>query len=187
MARSECAYYLHTLAADLSWRETLTQTEVPVADWQQPHFGDWGPPAAWFPPVHSPRGYPETEWLRDRVVEVSKRYLGLSYTRSHIPQNGGLDCSNFTAWVFNFGAGIRIPTNVQRQAQTAGRQLDAGEPLAPGDLIYLWNQDATRITHVALYVDEDHVIDSTRDQGVRVNRRRARYLKRYAWARRIFE
>ncbi|OGR99322.1 MAG: hypothetical protein A2V88_03850 [Elusimicrobia bacterium RBG_16_66_12] len=118
-------------------------------------------------------------------MAVALKYVGLPYLHRHIPAMGGLDCSNFTAWVYNYGFGIRLNSNVQRQAETAGRRLGPDEPLRPGDLIFLWNDERSRVSHVAIYVDESTIIDAA-GGGVAVRPFSGRYRKRLAWARRVF-
>ena len=77
----------------------------------------------------------------------------------------GLDCSNFTAWVYNYGLGIKFGGNVHDQyagtAGSMGQRIPAQGPFEPGDLVYL-HPDATadEISHVVIFVDDDHIIDS---------------------------
>lgn len=77
----------------------------------------------------------------------------------------GLDCSNYTAWVYNYGLGIKFSGDVHRQADgTAGPMgswIPASGPFEPGDLIFLHpNGNADVASHVAIYLDDQHVIDS---------------------------
>ncbi|GAY16868.1 hypothetical protein MSZK_35940 [Mycobacterium sp. shizuoka-1] len=77
----------------------------------------------------------------------------------------GLDCSNFTAWVYNYGLGIKFGGDVHKQfAGTAGpmgTQVPAEGPFQPGDLLYLHpDSDPDVASHVVIYVDDRHVIDS---------------------------
>lgn len=77
----------------------------------------------------------------------------------------GLDCSNFTAWVYSYGLGIKFGGNVHQQADgTAGpmgRRIPKEGPFELGDLIYLHpNGSASTASHVVIYVDDDHIIDS---------------------------
>jgi hypothetical protein len=179
--------YQSSLLQDIRYRLGLPQTDVARHEWSRPEYGDWGPPSAWFPPVHVPHEFEQVAWLRHRVIEVARYYIGLDYVKSHIPQRGGLDCSNFTAWVYNFGLGLKFSSNIEVQSETAGRKLAEGEALAPGDLIFLWNRDHSQILHVTIYVDEEHVIDSTRKGGVELRARKGWYNTRFAWARRLVE
>lgn len=77
----------------------------------------------------------------------------------------GLDCSNFTAWVYNFGLGIKFGGSVTKQyAGTAGpmgQRISADGPFQPGDLLYLHpDGDTTRASHVVIFIDDNHIIDS---------------------------
>ncbi|AQT79969.1 hypothetical protein B1R94_12840 [Mycolicibacterium litorale] len=77
----------------------------------------------------------------------------------------GLDCSNFTAWVYNYGLGIKFSGDVHEQfAGTAGpmgvRVPEEG-PFEPGDLVFLHpDGNPNEASHVVVYVDDEHVIDS---------------------------
>ena len=99
---------------------------------------------------------------------------------------GGLDCSNFTSWVYNYGFGIRFSSNINRQALEAGRRLVGSEALAPGDMIFLYDSGHKEIVHVAIYIDDQTVIDST-ETSVQIRSFSGRYTSDYAWARRIIE
>ncbi|KQH80452.1 hypothetical protein AO501_15760 [Mycobacterium gordonae] len=77
----------------------------------------------------------------------------------------GLDCSNFTAWVYNYGLGIKFGGDVHRQADgTAGpmgRRIPKEGPFVPGDLLYLHpNGDAGHASHTVIYIDDQHILDS---------------------------
>ncbi len=84
----------------------------------------------------------------------------------------GLDCSNFTAWVYNFGLGIKFGGSVTKQwAGTAGpmgQRIPAEGPFQPGDLLYLHpDGDTTKASHVVIFIDDNHIIDSRLNtQGV---------------------
>lgn len=176
--------YRDSLVADFPTRDAFPETSVPSAEWAT-CCGTWGPRPAVYPPATVPGDVDEARWRHDRVIEVAKHYLGLPYAHRHIPAMGGLDCSNFTSWVYNFGFGVQIISNVHEQAETAGRKLDSQEPFIEGDLLYIWSSDRTKISHVALYIDLGHIIDST-EGGVEIRPFTGWYKARFAWARRVF-
>ncbi len=135
-----------------------------------------------------------------RYLNVPGNPLGLQYRHHHIPawdppastappavQNAddadgqsletwgpgrGLDCSNFTAWIYNYGLGIKFGGDVGKQyAGTAGpmgQSIPAQGPFEPGDLVYLHpNGNTDRASHVVIFLDDQHVIDSRLNaQGV---------------------
>ena len=181
--------YAASLTADFADRDALPQTNVLESDWFA--TSAWGPPAATYPPIAAPAEVSDAlQWKRDRVIEVAKHFLGLPYAHFHIPAAGGLDCSNFTAWVYNYGFGIRFTSNVVPQALEAGRLLLPGEPLQKGDLLYIQDASFTGIVHVVIYVDETHIIDDTSSatpDGVAVREFTGWYKSRFSHARRILE
>lgn len=182
--------YEASLLQDLAEREALPQTDMPTSLWfTEQALQGWGPKPNVYPGVEAlvaalPDGTDVVQWKRDRVIAVAKQYIGLPYRHHHIPGwapdipsslnpnvGAGLDCSNFTAWVYNFGFGISLNSDVKKQAQLLPRsgyilppevrRIEVGEGFAPGDLLYIFNQAKTEIAHVVLYIDEDHIIDST--------------------------
>ena len=194
-----------TLTADFAARDRLPQTELPPEHWYRENWDrGWGPRARVYPPVAIPAGHDPVRWQRERVLAVARRYLGLAYRRHHIPAwnppshlvgharaGVGLDCSNFTAWVYNFGLGLKFTSNVQYQAESRwapGRRLAPDEPLAPGDLLFIVRADQSAIAHVAIYLDPDTVIDSHEPYGgVTLHPLRGRHRRRFSHARRIIE
>ncbi|QNI07270.1 C40 family peptidase [Mycobacterium kubicae] len=96
----------------------------------------------------------------------------------------GLDCSNFTAWVYNYGLGIKFGGNVHQQwdgsAGPMGLRISREGPFQPGDLIFL-HPDATaqQASHVVIYIDDGHIIDSRVNAqnrlGVQVRNRQGWY------------
>lgn len=180
--------YRASLTADFAARDRLPQTANP----RPPETGkwNWGPKPLRYPPVTPPPGVNPGQWKRDRIIAVAEKYIGLPYMHRHIPSQGGLDCSNFTSWVYNYGLGIRFTSNVHRQAQEAGRQLKPDEQLEPGDLLFIWNKAHTKISHVVIYVNDKAIIDSTISKsanGVALRPFKGWYRKRLAYARRIIE
>ena len=171
--------------ADLTFRQQLPETDIPKEHWQD-CCGSWGPRPAIYPVFSKTPECSTSEWLHDRAILVAMNFVGLPYLHRHIPAMGGLDCSNFTAWVYNFGFGIKIDSNIQRQADSAGHRLSLDEPLLPGDLLFFWASDKQRIGHAAIYRDEKFLIDST-GPGVQIRAFSGWYKERFAWARRVID
>jgi cell wall-associated NlpC family hydrolase len=162
--------------------------------------GGWGPAAATYPAVAAPSGCDAVSWKRARVLAAAQHYIGLPYQHHHVPQwdpssawsgaeGPGLDCSNYTAWVYDFGLGIKFTSSVVDQADgpsAPGRLLSSSEPLMPGDLLYIYTSDFSAIGHVVIYVDAGHIIDDT-GPGVQIRAFTGWYQTRYAHARRVIE
>lgn len=128
------------------------------------HIPDWDPPSSTQPLDAAPDD-PEHAGSRSAQTWAGGR---------------GLDCSNFTAWVYNYGLGIGFGGNVHRQydgtAGPMGQRLPPDGPFEPGDLIYLHPvDDPTVASHVVIYLDDEHIVDSRIDaqgvMGVQVRRR----------------
>ncbi len=127
--------YQKSLISDFEFRDKLPKTEIPKADWKT-CCGKYGPWPFVYPLAVAPVQYDKLTWLRDRVIAVAKKYIGLPYMHKHIPEAGGLDCSNLTSWVYNFGLGISFTSNIRKQAYIAGRKLAVSEKKRKGDLLY---------------------------------------------------
>jgi cell wall-associated NlpC family hydrolase len=178
------ATFSRTPTGDFSFRDTLPETAIADSA-PATHFGAYSLP---YPKVIFPKGVDRLAWSRVRLVEAAKKWLGLPYAHHHIPSMGGIDCSNFTAWVYNYALGIRFTSNVVAQSQEIGRRLSPDEKLAPGDLIYLYDRDGSgNISHAMLYVDDETIIDSHLDDGGVHLRPFAGIKTRIAWARRLLE
>jgi cell wall-associated NlpC family hydrolase len=192
-----------TLTADFSERDRLPQSPMPVSDWYRASLqGTWGPHAAPFPPVSVPSGADAVAWKRARVLAVAKHYLGLPYRHHHIPgwappwpgregaaESAGLDCSNFTSWVYNYGLGVKFDSAIDAQANgptAPGRLLAPGEAFEPGDLLFIEDLARTKATHVVIFIDAGHIIDD-HGAGVQIRPFAGWYRKSFSHARRIIE
>jgi hypothetical protein len=173
--------------SDFADRDKLPRTEKAPGDWKS-CCGSYGPCALPYPKVVFSISADILKWNQTRVIEAAKKFIGVPYAHHHIPEMGGLDCSNFTALVYNYAFGIRFSSHVVRQANEAGRLLSAIEPLKPGDLIFVYSKGPNKleIAHAAIFIDENNVIDST-DTGVELRPFKGWYKDRFAWARRILE
>jgi cell wall-associated NlpC family hydrolase len=184
------------------------QSSVKYANWNdlstRKRYGSWGPPAKHYNAPASMAGK-SPEWLRERVIATALRFVGLPYQHHHIPEwspppdwpksseakgenSPGLDCSNFTAFVYNLALGIKPTGGISEQgAMTecegpgANRTLkakriekpasieEATKTLKTGDLLYITSSDGSKIAHVVLWVggigqnpnSEPLIIDST--------------------------
>lgn len=170
---------------DFVYRDSLLPTEVARGDWGAKRFASFGPCPNCYPTVEIPAGE-GLAWIQKRLELVARKYLGLPYEHRHIPQMGGIDCSNFTAWIYNWGFGHRFSSHVERQAETAGRRLAPHEPWQKGDLIFFWDDSGQRIKHVGMYLNDGLMIESRRRRGVVVSAV-AHDHRPVAWVRRVFE
>ena len=171
------------------WKD---EASVPYRDWYDPasqkrwHY--WGPAAKHFNPPAGMAGK-TPEWSRQRVIATGLRFVGYTYQHHHVPDweppadwpkdekqsnpvTKGLDCSNFTAFVYNLALGIKPTGDVQDQASlteapgpgpSAGRTIklkrielpgkyeDFEKTLFTGDLLFVKNKQG-EVSHVVLWV-----------------------------------
>ena len=177
--------YPESVQTDFIQRDQLPQA-LPLL-----RHSSWGPEPAAYPLPAIPQECDGRQWQRQRIVAVASKYIGLPYRHHHVPgydggDGTGLDCSNFTAWVYNYGLGLQLDSAIERQAETAGRRLAADEALQPGDLLFIRTLDDRRISHVAIYIDPQHLIDDHGD-GVALRQFKGWYVKHLAYARRVID
>jgi hypothetical protein len=169
------------------WKDHAT---VPFREWYNPanqtRWGYWGPGMRHFDP---PSGLAKKspQWSRERVIATGLRYVGYSYQHHHVPDweppadwpsdpeqktpaGKGVDCSNFTAFVYNLALGIKPSGAIKAQAE----MIDAAGPgerrtvpvkrielpksyedfpsqLLTGDLLYV-KSNKGNVSHVVLWV-----------------------------------
>lgn len=170
------------------WNDPQAEAAEPFAAWEAAHAGArgaaWGPPARTYPAPRLPRQ--DLAYLRERVIFVAALHIGLAYQHHHLPSwsppagwpwiavkagaNGpGLDCSNFSAFVFNYALGLRLPTAIGAQGVQLSLQGPGGggcQPVArlqrahydallaalqPADLLYFQDRHG-RIRHTAFWI-----------------------------------
>lgn len=185
-----------TLTADFAERDKIPQSDTPQAEWYTRDW-TWGPQPARYPQAQVPASCDPVSWKRQRIIATAQKYIGLNYQHHHIPAwdpagiGTGLDCSNFTSWVYNYGLGIYFTSDVQDQADSSGapgRRLLPNETLQPGDLLYILKEDRSEISHVVIYIDRNNIIDShSNNHGVTEHAATGWYVTHFAFARRIIE
>jgi len=84
---------------------------------------------------------------------------------------------------------MKLNSDVHKQAegpQAQGRRLNPGEPFVAGDLLYILKNDRSEVSHVVIYIDEGHVIDS-HDGSVQIREFKGWYRSHLSHARRLIE
>lgn len=188
-----------SVSSDFARRDALPETELPRRLWydsgsRKKATNSWGPKAIVYPAVSPPAGVDGLEWQRQRIAAVAQKYIGLPYRHHHIPawapdEGPGLDCSNFTSWVYNYGLGRKFNSDVHKQAEgenAPGRKLADGEPLLMGDLLYILKRDRSKVSHVIIYLDAERIIDSHAG-SVQVRKFKGWYKSHLSHARRVIE
>lgn len=169
------------------WKDYAT---VHFQEWENPanhvRWGYWGPSIRQLPP---PAGLAKKspQWSRERVIAAGMRYIGYSYQHHHLPDweppadwprdpeqktavGKGIDCSNFTGFVYNLALGILPNTGIRQQSEMTeaagpgqGRRVpvrrielpasyeDYPRELRTGDLLFV-KSNRGNVSHVVLWV-----------------------------------
>jgi hypothetical protein len=142
-------------------------------------YGSWGPRCkAMSQPTADILGWP-LELRRQRLFAFAERYLGFAYEHHHLPEwdppadwpwdqvctsehGQGVDCSNFTGWLYNWCFGIQLDTDDDVQAVETTVPVTGGgsitlerinkpsggfaglvSVLQPGDLCFVYSSSST--------------------------------------------
>ena len=188
------------------------ESTIPFQEWysdrSRSRYGSWGPPSKHYPP---PDGLAKRSlaWKQERVIAVALAYQGYGYQHHHLPDwdppagwpwketragaNGkGVDCSNFTAFVYNLALGFKPTGAIKDQAEksdiagpgpdavTRAKRIDKPATYADlvhtlhtGDLLFIRRSKVNEISHVVLWIgaighspDETPLIIDSHGEGV---------------------
>jgi len=115
--------------------------------------------------------YPLTS--RRRVVETSKRFLGVPYLWGGTTPLG-FDCSGMVQLTFNLN-GVNLHRDADQQFQI-GEQIEV-EKLEPADLLFFSNK-RSGITHVGIFIGEGRFLHSSgRANGVTITPFKDRFFQ----------
>lgn len=103
---------------------------------------------------------------RQNLVNYSLQFVGGRYRAGGNDPHTGADCSGFTRYVMQHGAGVSLNRSSSAQA-TQGRTISANE-MQPGDLIFYGN--GSRVNHVAMYIGNGQIVHaSTYSTGIKIS------------------
>ena len=104
--------------------------------------------------------------LKEQVVDFALSFVGGRYQYGGSDPHTGVDCSGFTRYVMQHGAGVSLNRSSSSQA-TQGQAISA-EQMQPGDLIFYGN--GSRINHVAMYIGDGQIVHaSTEKTGIKTS------------------
>ncbi len=169
------------------------ESNVPYEEWYSRRVrkedGSWGPRARQFPAFPNFEKLP-IEFKRQRLLFTAEKWTGRPYQHHHIPDwdppadwpwkevaygrnSAGIDCSDFTSWVYNYGLGIKLRTGIGEQAELTEVKGPGGEgslrcrtinndngydslvkTLRTGDLLYIKKSPQGKVSHVIMWVGE---------------------------------
>jgi len=168
------------------------ESKAPHSEWysKSRHIGPWGPLPREYPPpeIAHDKG---VEWKRARVLATALRFVGYHYRHHYIPDwdppegwhtpaegsprhdGKGVDCSNFTAFVYNQALGLGFSSDIHKQAAMTHVLVHGSErtervevierrgsveawkdALRPGDLLFIRPRSGEGISHVVIWVGE---------------------------------
>lgn len=103
---------------------------------------------------------------RQNLVNYALQFVGGRYRAGGNDPHTGADCSGFTKYVMQHGAGVTLNRSSSAQA-TQGRTVSASE-MQPGDLIFYGN--GSRVNHVAMYIGNGQIVHaSTYKTGIKIS------------------
>lgn len=104
--------------------------------------------------------------MRQQVVDFALQFVGGRYRYGGSDPNTGVDCSGFTRYVLQNGAGI--PMSRSSATQAAQGTAVSADQMQPGDLLFYGSK--SRINHVAMYIGSGQVVHaSTESTGIKVS------------------
>ena len=119
---------------------------------------------------------------RDRLLLDVVSYLGTPYVYGGNTREG-IDCSGFTAKVYESGAKHQLPRSAREQ-YSVGFPV-ARSNLAFGDLVF-FNTTGHRPSHVGIYIEDDLFAHASVSKGVTLSSLESTYYrKRFVGARRV--
>lgn len=123
--------------------------------------------------------------LREVLVQTALRYLGIPYRWGGTTDEDGFDCSGLTMVCYRLN-GLNLP-RVSRQQYSAGQAISK-EELRLGDLVFFATRKKGIVSHVGLYIGENHFIHAPRTgENVQIESLlHPYYRERYLGARSYF-
>jgi len=121
---------------------------------------------------------------RDRVLLDIVSMLGVPYSYGGSDE-AGIDCSGFTALVYDRALGFRLPRSTSDQFQE-GAAVDR-DGLRFGDLVF-FNTTGDSPSHVGIYIEDDLFAHASVSVGVTLSSMESAYYRdRFIGARRVIE
>lgn len=105
-------------------------------------------------------------YKRQQLVDYAMQFVGGPYRYGGTDPRTGVDCSGFTRYVLQNGAGVSVNRSSTGQSRQ-GTPVSAAQ-MQPGDLLFYGS--GSRINHVAMYIGDGQVVHaSTEETGITVS------------------
>jgi cell wall-associated NlpC family hydrolase len=126
-----------------------------------------------------------TTHLRDEIVSTARSFVGVPYRWGGVSPEHGFDCSGLSMTVYHLN-GLNLPRSSKDQWAT-GSPVNRSR-LSKGDLVFFDTLGRGKISHVGIYLGEDHFIHSPGiNKRIRTESLSSRYFRRrYVGARTYF-
>lgn len=105
--------------------------------------------------VQAKGGTPGARSLRDEIVATAQSFVGLPYQWCDASTNAVLDCSGLASAVYQLN-GLNLPRTSEDQF-TSGFSVEKDQ-LQKGDLVFFATSWTNRISHVGIYIGDNHFI-----------------------------
>ena len=106
-------------------------------------------------------------YRRQNLVDFALQFVGGRYMYGGTDPHVGVDCSGFTRYVLQNGAGVPMSRSSRGQA-AQGVQVSA-DHMQPGDLLF-YGGSVSSIDHVAMYIGNGQVVHaSTERTGIKIS------------------
>ena len=96
-----------------------------------------------------------TDYVRSRLVETAREFIGVPYKWGGSSPDSGFDCSGLTMVVYRHN-GLDLPRVAARQYRT-GTPVSRDD-LQKGDLVFFDTRGSGKVTHVGLYIGNGRFI-----------------------------
>lgn len=98
---------------------------------------------------------------RGKILEESKKHIGVPYSFGSKDPTTGFDCSGYVSYVYQKAINHELPAGSKSQFSQGGGRLVNLDQLKPGDLMF-FSHNGKSIQHVGIFIDQDHFIHAPR-------------------------
>ena len=120
----------------------------------------------------------------NKIIDIANTKIGKPYKWGSTGPNS-FDCSGFTSYIYQNGAGINLPRTSVAQSKV-GSKISRNQ-LKSGDLVF-FNTSGKGISHVGMYIGNSKFIHASTSKGVRIDSLNSSYYKsRFVSASRIIK
>ena len=98
---------------------------------------------------------------RQKILNESRKHIGIPYVFGSKDPSTGFDCSGFVSYVYKKSINYNLPQGSKYQFKEGGGKFVDFEQLKAGDLMF-FSHNGKEIQHVAIFINKDTFIHSPR-------------------------